>query len=231
MSKPKTPKRKQELIINNSKTAQILLTEELQSHLITFSSHPKTIKKAALELGMTIKDLYYHVNKLCAHNLLEVVTTKPRAGRPIKYYRTSAENFIIPYQTSQVTSLKEFAEIIINAFFEAFYHSYFPKDFISQVGIKVHIKNGRYIKFFVQESDGWHDKLEFPKPYNLNTIELAILYLSEKEAKALRQDLFSVFNRYNRKLPQNNSQKLFLFHWGLAKALEKFAEGPSKKSN
>ena len=230
MSKPKSPKRKQQLVIDDPKAAKILLSEELTPYLIAFSSHPRTMKDVALELNMTIKDLHYYVGKLCNHNLLEVAKIEPRAGRSIKYYCTSAIDFIVPYKISNVASPKEFAEIIIEGFFAIFYQSFFPKNLTAQVGIKIHVKDGQVSKLFAHKKHtNWHDQLDFSKPYNLNTVELGGLYLSEEEATSLQQSLLDLFNRYRRSKPQDSSQKLFLLHWGFVKAQETSIEQKLKE--
>ncbi len=230
MSKLKLTRRKKQLIINNPKAAQILLDNELIPYLLPFSGPSRTMKDVALELDMSIKDLHYYVGKLCKHNLLAVAKIEPRAGRPIKYYRTSATDFIIPYKASTAASPKEFAETVIGAFFQIFYQSFLPKSLTPQVGIKVRVKNGQFNKFYTHKKHiQWHDQLDFPKPYNLNIVELGGLYLSEEEATSLQQSLLDLFNRYKRSEPQDSSQKLFLLHWGFAKAQETKIEKKSQK--
>ncbi len=230
MSKPKYKRRKKQLVISDPKAAQILLDNKLIPYLLAFSGPARTMKDVALELDMTIKDLHYYVGKLCKHDLLEIAKIEPRAGSPTKYYRTSAKDFIIPYKVSKATSSKEFAETLIDAFFEIFYHSFLPKDLTPQVGIKVRIQNGQFNKFYAhKEQTQWHDQLDFPKPYNLNIVELGGFYLSEEEATSLQQSLSDLFSRYERSKPENSSQKLFLLHWGFAKAQETKIEKKSKE--
>lgn len=227
----KFSRRKEQLIISNPKAAQALLNHELIPYLMAFSGKLRTMKDVALELNMTIKDLHYYVGKLCALDLLEVAKIEPRAGRPIKYYRTSAINFIIPYKTSNVASPKEFAEIVIADFFEIFYRSFFPKELTSQIGINVQVKNGQFKKTYARKRrTRWHSALNFYQPYNLNTVELSGLYLSEEEAISLQQSLVDLFNCYKRGQPQDSSQKLFLLHWGFTKVQESKIEKESKET-
>ena len=64
--------------------------------MLWFTRSPKSLAQAAAELGMNLQRLHYHVGRLTALGLLQVVEHRPRAGRAIKLYRASYDSFFIP---------------------------------------------------------------------------------------------------------------------------------------
>ncbi len=62
-----------------------------------FLGRERSASQAAAELGVAIDTLLYRVNKFLDAGLLEIVRLEPRAGRPIKIYRTIADGFYVPF--------------------------------------------------------------------------------------------------------------------------------------
>lgn len=74
----------------------ILTDPKSLRRLAPFIGCEHTVKGAAEELGVSQHAMLYWVKKLVKLDLLEVVRTEPRAGKPVKFYQAPAEHFVIP---------------------------------------------------------------------------------------------------------------------------------------
>jgi predicted ArsR family transcriptional regulator len=64
--------------------------------LLAFLGRERSLTQGAEALGMSLNLLAYHVGRLRRLGLLKVVREQKRAGRPILFYRASADSFLIP---------------------------------------------------------------------------------------------------------------------------------------
>lgn len=76
-----------------------------------FFKKPSSIAEASQLGGVKENTLYRWVQAWCRLGLLEVVATRPKRGRPIKLYKTTADRFFIPYTS---TSASTHAELLVN---------------------------------------------------------------------------------------------------------------------
>ena len=65
--------------------------------LAPFMRRDHTLGTAAAELEMPASSLAYYVKRFMRAGLLRVVRVEPRAGKPIPYYRATADEFRIPF--------------------------------------------------------------------------------------------------------------------------------------
>jgi predicted transcriptional regulator len=68
----------------------------------------KALKDVAKHLNVSVGNLYYKVKKLEEFGILEVTKEEKRAGRAIKYYRLSAEEFFLPLEFSPFASVEDY---------------------------------------------------------------------------------------------------------------------------
>lgn len=77
--------------------ARLLSDDAATRFLEPFLGRERSASQAARELGVPLDTLLYRVKRFLDAGLLEVVREEPRAGRPIKIYRTVADGFYVPF--------------------------------------------------------------------------------------------------------------------------------------
>lgn len=88
----KYPKLKEEITITDPETLKVI-GDPLRLQILKTFKHPRTVKDVAEILGIAQTKLYYHVNMLEKHNLIEVVETNVVSGIIEKKYRVTAARF------------------------------------------------------------------------------------------------------------------------------------------
>lgn len=88
----KIPKLKDEFTISDPETLKVI-GDPLRLQIMKSFRSPRTVKDVAEVLGIAQTKLYYHVNMLEKHNLIEVVDTNVVSGIIEKKYRVSAARF------------------------------------------------------------------------------------------------------------------------------------------
>lgn len=83
--------------INDSEQAKLLTGPESFRHFTPFLARDCTVSQAAKEIGCHVDTMLYRVNAFLKADLLKVVGTEPRRGRPVKVYRSSADAYFIPF--------------------------------------------------------------------------------------------------------------------------------------
>jgi hypothetical protein len=85
--------------LENPEACAMLADREQLRLLGAFLGRENTISSAALELGVNSTKLYKQVQRFLALGLVKISRLERRAGRAIKYYRSSSEQFFIPFRT------------------------------------------------------------------------------------------------------------------------------------
>jgi len=88
----KYPELKEEIIITDPETLKVI-GDPLRLQIMKSFKNPRTVKDVSAILGIAQTKLYYHVNMLEKHNLIEVVETNVVSGIIEKKYRVSAARF------------------------------------------------------------------------------------------------------------------------------------------
>lgn len=83
--------------VQTPEQARLLSDPATTRYIEPFLGRERSVSEAAAELGVRIDTLLYRVGKFLDAGLLEIVRTEPRAGRPIKIYRTVADGFYVPF--------------------------------------------------------------------------------------------------------------------------------------
>ncbi|HKI57965.1 MAG TPA: hypothetical protein VKA00_01950 [Trueperaceae bacterium] len=87
--------------------ARLLSDPAGRSYFIPFLARTRSVKAAAAEVGCRLDAMHYRVTRFLAAGLLGVVGETPRAGRPIKLYRSVADTFYIPFGLTPYAELEE----------------------------------------------------------------------------------------------------------------------------
>ncbi len=91
--------------------------DPLQARLLThpvskeffkpFLARERTVSQTAAELGRSVSATLYRVKTFLRAGLLYVAREEKRSGRPIKHYRSVADAFLIPSETTPYAGLEE----------------------------------------------------------------------------------------------------------------------------
>lgn len=95
------------LTVTDPAQARVLLDPDQRRYLEPFIGRAKTVKEAAEETGARLNTLLYAVQRLVRLGLLEVAETRPRKGRAVVVYRSSAEAYFVPHTAIQHAGLEE----------------------------------------------------------------------------------------------------------------------------
>lgn len=77
--------------------AELITDPQLRRYIATFLERECSVGEAAKELEVSPQAMLYWTRKLVKLGLLKVVREERRRGKPIKYYRSVADGFFIPF--------------------------------------------------------------------------------------------------------------------------------------
>lgn len=115
----KYPKLREEIIISDPETLKVI-GDPLRLQIMKSFKNPRTVKDVSEILGIAQTKLYYHVNMLEKHNLIEVVDTNIVSGIIEKKYRVTAARFgVDDTLLSAVDDPESQVDILLNAVFDS----------------------------------------------------------------------------------------------------------------
>src|SRR5690554_4500150 len=103
--------------VRDERQARLLLDPESLRFFRPFLARERTVSQAASEVKCAPSVMLYRVGTFLRANLLQIVRKEPRRGRPIKIYRSTHDEYFIPYALSPHATLEE-------AFLKAFEANY-----------------------------------------------------------------------------------------------------------
>jgi DNA-binding transcriptional ArsR family regulator len=115
----KYPELPDEITITDPETLKVI-AHHLRLQILKTFKHPRTVKDVAEIIDMAQTKLYYHVNLLEKHNLIEVVDTDVVSGIIEKKYRVTAARFAVD---DVLLSTGEGAEDTVDALLSAVFDS------------------------------------------------------------------------------------------------------------
>ncbi len=101
-----TAGQKDQLTITCPNVARALTENRSTTFLKPFFKGDVSLSHAAQALSLKLPTLLYHVNRFLNLGLLEVAEVKPRGGRSIKLYRTTAKAFFVPFEVTPSETLE-----------------------------------------------------------------------------------------------------------------------------
>ena len=96
--------------ITDPKAARLLLDFRETAYLYPFARSENTVTGVARRTGWEPALLLHRVRRFERLGLLRVARLEPRAGRPIKHYRMSAEEFFIPHTVAPAATVEDMLE-------------------------------------------------------------------------------------------------------------------------
>ncbi len=112
---------RQQLKIQNPAAARVFEHSSQRRLLLHLVAREHSLQELSLTTGMTLSLLHYHVKRLCKLELIHLTREVPRRGRPIKYYRATAQSFFVPghLASDRRTFLKGFEAALEQVFSDA----------------------------------------------------------------------------------------------------------------
>ncbi|PYE51832.1 ArsR/SmtB family transcription factor [Deinococcus yavapaiensis] len=98
--------------IRDPDAAKALLDPSSFTHLHPYLARDCTLTEAARETNTSLSRALYHARRFTRLGLLHVARTSPRRGRPVKYYRSTADRFFVPFATTSFEDLEAAWEIV-----------------------------------------------------------------------------------------------------------------------
>jgi len=93
--------------VETARQAALLSDPVGRAFFYPFLARTRSVKEAADELGCRLDATHYRVRRFLEAGLLRVVGKRPRAGRPIKLYRSVADVIYVPFDLTPFAELEE----------------------------------------------------------------------------------------------------------------------------
>lgn len=87
--------------------ARLLSDPTSRAYFFPFLGRTRSVKAAAEEVGCRLDAMHYRVRRFLEAGLVRVVEEVPRAGRPIKLYRSMADSFYVPFDLTPYAEVEE----------------------------------------------------------------------------------------------------------------------------
>ena len=176
--------------------ARLLTDPRTRPFFEPFLAHDNTVSAAAKEVGCTLHAMLYRVRVFLEAGLLRVAREEPRAGRPVKHYRSTFDAYFIPHSVTPYANLedalleqtKEQAAFLARQW-AAVAPKYRPR---RQTLLPRPLRRGQLGVGEVSSV-----KLDFDNPTYPAAFDFSLeLRLSKEEAKALQLELRDLYLRY-----------------------------------
>ncbi len=97
-------------VLENSQAIKMLHDSTYRNLIRFFMSQSNTIQAAAKHLGQSVQGTFNRVVRLEQQGFLEVIAEQPRAGKAIKVYRTTADDYFVPFAATNASGYAELIE-------------------------------------------------------------------------------------------------------------------------
>ena len=210
--------------IQTARAARVLADPTERRFLKPFMAGEKTLSEAAAELGLKLNAMHYHVKKLLALDLIEVVREEPRGGRALKVYGASADEFFAPFDVTPYDSLESLTEEMLGDAYALFIRN-LASTFLERAdswGVLLSKEEGGSVSRLAPS-----ERPEVERPgasilapdFPAVWISNGFTALSFEEAKTFQKELSELLGRYSR--PKSSSEQAYLFTIGLTPVKDK----------
>lgn len=199
---PQTFGNSPELEVSDPQMAEMLLEEKALRILSPFVSSERTALSVAEELAMPLNSLLYQVKRLMGVGLLEISRSERRAGKALKYYRSVAQRFVVPYNLTSAINPKillhlehaAWEERLIDGLVRAGMDS-FDAQGKPAFGLRVVLEGGRLVHKNVAGPESEYSLIA-PEAPAIVDYWIGDVGLSFVEAKVLQRELCDLVARY-----------------------------------
>lgn len=189
------------LEVRDPKAAQVLTDLSRLRFLIPFITSELTLSEAAERLGLKLNTMHYHVRRLIALGLLEIVREEPRRGRAIKIYRATSPDYFVPFEATSTETLEELVAGLQRRTDDIFRKN-LVRTYLEEVeGVGIRVQRSSEGKVVIQVDTPARRLSAQPEPERMTepAVEMrdTTLKLEFEEAKALQRDLDALLEKYN----------------------------------
>jgi hypothetical protein len=194
--------------VDDPAAAAVVLDPAARRYLAPFLGRERRVSDVARELGADMSAVLYRVRQFLRLGLLEVARVEPRRGRAVRYYRSVAKRFFVPFGATtlaaqEALSPQTFAELqqALNESIGAAW----TEAAGDERPLGVHVFRGRddaVLMDVVPDGDDEHPSdfftslLESDAPAVWDT--WGSISLAPEDAKALQREIASLVGRYRR---------------------------------
>lgn len=86
------------LRLDDLEAARVVTDVQARRFLEPFIGQERTVSEVAAELNVHMSTVLYRVRQFIRLGLVREPRLEPRKGRPIKYYRSVADGFFVPFR-------------------------------------------------------------------------------------------------------------------------------------
>ena len=188
-------------IITETQAADALINPKTLRWLEPFLASPTTISEAAKQTASKPNTVLSRVKRFMKLGLIKIVKEEKRAGRAIKWYRTSSDSFFVPFAATTAESLEE-----MMAERDSYWENMLRQAVVQSRMESIGTWGTRFYKdkrghLQVQTAIGPtenHDLLEPNAPAALSGWRDSV-FLDFEEAKQLQNDMFELLTKYQKK--------------------------------
>jgi hypothetical protein len=94
-------------VVSDQTQARFLTDPAKKRFLLPFLARERRVAEAAAEVGCSINRMLYQVRTLVDCGLLQVLREEPRAGRPMRVYRSVHDAYFVPYAATPYDTLEQ----------------------------------------------------------------------------------------------------------------------------
>ena len=205
-------------IVRDEAAARALVRPSGLRRLEPFMGASRTVLEVAQASGEKPNTVLRRVQRLQALSLLEVAEERPRAGRPVRRYRASADVFFVPFEATGAADL-EGALAERDAYWERLLRRHVVRarsEAMGTWGTRIYRDlRGRIQVQTAVSPDANASMLDDEMPAALSAWRDQV-WLDHDDAKALQRELYALVQRYGR---ARGAQR-YVVHVGLAALLE-----------
>ena len=184
-------------VLENQAACALIADRAERRWLAPFLAEERSIGQVAAQLEVSATKLYKRVTKLLSLGLLRVTRTEPRAGKAVRYYRATAENFLIPFRVYPPDFIHAANRALYdNAFKLALERLYFEQRFVeNDWGVRVALapSGDTYLQIVTDNGEVW-DYLAPDAPVVASGWNP--LWLEPEDAKALQHEMVGLLTKY-----------------------------------
>lgn len=184
------------LTIEDPEQARLLSDLSVFRYFEPFIARELSVSEAAAEADCGIDTLLYRVRRFISAGLLTVVRSEKRAGRPVKFYRSVADAFFVPFAAMPYATLEERLASQMESSNGRLIRS------IAQVLRDTGLEGRRIFRgpngvVWNESAADAHTPLKPDDPEMPAAFQFEIgLHLAFSEAKELQRELYGLFERY-----------------------------------
>ncbi len=201
-----------------------ILTDVTRVRLLEpFFREDITLTDAAKKLELKLTTLHYHVTKFIRLGLIEVTKKEARKGKAVKYYRSTAKVFFVPFDITPSLSLEHLLATLSKPTDDVFNREITRtlQDLSAQWGIDISLgpSGEEELRIAIRRYDNRRYDRPRTEDISFNPDEPALmsstssLHLDFATAKALQKDLRELLESYHKK--QNPKEQRYLYRIGL----------------